>query len=348
MKYIAAFIIVFALAFNVSAKREIIKISDLNISTQKDSGATKGKISATQLDIDFGGNRFHASNHGEILNGTVEIEEHKFKANVSFITYDTDLSPDNPLITLDQLFVQDAQINFDKHEMFFVAPFVKTGTKDTIAQVKRLKASCDPKGDPSTDIDIVCLNNGNLEAEQASLVNPTTNILTNNFRALISPENITMNASKIVFTSNGGKTQVEKLKANCKNGIKTRFNIDDFIKGCLEQGHIFLDEFSEFKNIAKVQLENKALVDLEDIKYVKLDVNDSDFDIRSRIKVFFHFNLKVLGKMAHLPEEHILKLSIRKASIAGIPAKTLTLMILKLFMEEDSIEIKGDTIFIAL
>ncbi|ATH08248.1 hypothetical protein BIY24_09880 [Halobacteriovorax marinus] len=330
------------------AKREIIKISNLNITTQKKDGATTGQLSATELDVDFGGNKFKARDGGKILNGSVEIKDNKFKARVSFVTYDTELAPDNPLVTLDQLFVENAQINFDKEEMFFTTKSIKTGTRETSVSAIALQGSCDPKGDASTDIDIVCLNHGDLEAQQAQLKSPTTNILTHNFRAFISPDTIALDSNKLIFSSNNDQTGVERLKANCNNGIKKRFSIDDFIAGCIEQSHIFLDEFSEVKKISKVQLPNKALVDLEDIKYLKFDINNGNFDLRSKIKIFFRLNLKVLGTIEHLVEEHIIKLNIDKASIAGIPAKTLTLMILKLFMEEDSIRIEGDTIYIAL
>mgnify|MGYP001088131381 CR=1 FL=1 len=339
---------IFSIAVSAHAKREIIKISDLNITTNKENGMTLGKISATDLNVDFGGNEFQAQDNGNLLKGNVEIKDQQFSAKVSFVTYKTNLALDNPLVTLDHLFLKDALINFDRKEMFFEAPYIKTGTEDTTVSAKRLKGSCDPKGDASTDIDIVCLNNGVLESEQAQLINQTMNILTNNTTALISPEAIAIDASKIIFTSNGGKTQVEKLKADCSNGIKTRFNIDDFIEGCLQQAHIFLDDFSEFNEVPKIQLENKALVDLEDIKFIKVNIKDSYFDIRSRIKIFFKLNLKVNGKMEHNQENHILKINVVRASIAGIPAKTLTLMILKLFLEEDSIKIEGDTIYIAL
>lgn len=337
-----------SIAMPTYAKREIIKISNLNITTNKESGTTLGKISASELNIDFGGNEFQAQDGGNLLKGSVEIKEQQFSAKVSFVTYNTTLALDNPLITLDHLYLRDALINFDKEEMFFETPYIKTGTEETTVSAKRLKGSCDPKGDASTDIDIVCLNNGILESEQAQIINPTLNILTNNTRALISPETIAIDASKIIFTSNGGKTQVEKLKADCTNGIKSRFNINDFIQGCLQQAHIFLDEFSEFNETPKILLENKGLVDLEDIKFVKVDVKNKRFDIRSRIKIFFHLNLKVNGIMEHNEENHTLKINVARASIAGIPAKTLTLMILKLFMEEDSIKIEGDTIYIAL
>lgn len=338
----------FSLATSAYTKREIIKISDLNITTNKENGTTLGKISASELNVDFGGNEFQAEDNGKLLKGSVEIKDQQFSAKVSFVTYKTSLALDNPLITLDHLFLKDALINFDKEEMFFDVPYIKTGNEDTTVSSKNLKGSCDPKGDTSTDIDIVCLKNGVLESEQAQLINQSMNILTNNTTALISPETIAIDASKIIFTSNGGKTQVEKLKADCTNGVKTRFDINDFIEGCLQQAHIFLDEFSEFNEVPKINLNNKGLVDLEDIKFVKVDIRNKYFDIRSRIKIFFHLNLKVNGQVVHDEEKHILKISVAKATIAGVPAKTMTLMILKLFLEEDSIKIEGDTIYIAL
>ncbi len=330
------------------AKREIVKISNLNIATNKDGGTTLGKLSWTDFNVDFGGNIISANNQGEPLNGSFSINDQKFNAKLSFATYKTELSVDNPLITLDHLHLKDAQVNFDKDEMSFETPSLKIGTNNTTVSAKSLKGSCDPKGDPSTDIDIVCLSNGDLKAQQAQLINDTINILTNSFKAYITPATIAIDASKNVFSSNGADTLVAKLKADCSNGIRTRFNIEDFISGCLKESHIALDGFSQIKEVPKLQLENKELANLQDIKYVKVDINENRFFLLSRIRVLFLVNLKVSGEIEHLPEDEILKLKISKAYIAGIPAKTLTLSILQTFLEEDSIQIKGDTIYIAL
>ena len=330
------------------AKREIVKISNLNIATNKDGGTTLGKLSWTDFNVDFGGNIISANNQGEPLDGSFRISDQQFDAKLAFATYKTELSVDNPLITLDQLHLKDAQVNFDKDDMSFETPSVKIGTNNTTVSAKALKGSCDPKGDPTTDIDIVCLNNGDLQAEQAQLVNDTINILTNSFKAYITPEAIALDASKNVFSSNGADTLVNKLKADCSNGIRTRFNINDFISGCLEKSHISLDGFSQIKEVPKLQLENKELASLQDIRFVKVDINQKKFFLLSRIRVLFMVNLKVSGELEHLQEEEILKLKISKAYIAGIPAKTLTLSILQTFLEEDSIQIKGDTIYIAI
>ncbi|OUS00154.1 hypothetical protein A9Q84_02940 [Halobacteriovorax marinus] len=338
--------------FNSFAARDIFEIKNLSVETQKTDGLVQGKLEAQKLYIKYGKDTFEAGGVEGLIEGQVEIIDKVFKAKTSLITYTTQLEADNPLVTLDELLIENANLNLNKDEAFFEIPKIRILMDKTTLETESLRGSCDPKGDTTTDIDIVCLQNGNIHSPSVHFINDSMNLLTRNLNTTITPELISLDSAQTIFTSDGQKTKVNILQVRCKNGITGRFKEEDFIAGCFNQSSFYLDGFSEFKNLKKLKSYNpkntKALVDLKDIKNLRVSINNHNVSVTAKIKILFTFKLKVRGIINYLVEEDILKLEIKKASIAGIPAKSLTMMILKLFLEEDSIRIDGDTIYISV
>ncbi|WP_127717481.1 hypothetical protein [Halobacteriovorax sp. HLS] len=352
MKQYSFYILSFIICFNSYALRDIFQISDLNVHTSKVNKLVQGELKATKLYIEYNGNAFEASNKNEVIDANVTIHENIFKAKASILKYSTKLENDNPLIALDDLKIENAQINFGKEEMSFDIPHVKIKIDQTSVSANEFRGHCDPQGDSSTDIDIVCMKNGEVNSKVVHFINESLNMKAANFSTTISPASIELNSDKAVFTSDGQLTQVNIFKAYCNNGISKRFNQLELLEGCFEKSFIYLDGFSEFKNtkqrVNPHSKDDKALIDLEDIKNLRVEIENSNVSIRAKIKIIFHFNLKVRGLIEYIVAEDLIKLDIKKATFAGIPAKSLTLMLLKLFLEEDSIRIEGDTIFIAM
>lgn len=334
------------------AARDIFEIDNLSVKTQKTDGFVQGKVEASKLFIKYGGDTFEAGDESETIKAQVEIVDKVFKAKTSFLTYTTLLEADNPLVTLDELFLENARVKLNKSEANFEIPRAKILMDKTSIETESISGSCDPLGDTTTDIDIVCLKNGKIQSPMVHFINDSMNLLTRNLSTTITPDLLSLDSEKTTFTSDGQRTQVNILQVRCKNGIQGRFKEEDFIAGCFSASSYYLDGFSEFKNLKKLKSykssSSKALIDLDDIKNLRINISNHNLDLSAKVKIIFRFKLKVKGIIDYLVEEDVIKLEIKKASIAGIPAKSLTMMILKLFLEEDSIRIDGDTIYIAV
>jgi hypothetical protein len=340
------------ISLNSYSARDIFQISDLSVSTVKVDKLVQGELEASKLYVKYNGDAFEASKEDSNITATVSILDNIFNAKAAFIKYSTTLEDDNPLIALDELIIKNGQINFGKTEMNFNIPALSLKIDQSIANTINLTGNCDPQGDTSTDVDIVCLKNGNVNMQEMHFQNESLNMQAHGFQTTITPELITTNSNKTIFTSDGQRTQVNIFQARCKNAIKRRFNQLELLEGCFESSNFYLDGFSEFKRlktiIPKSSTTNKALVDLEDIKNLRVNISNNTALIKAKVKVIFNFNLKVRATIDYILEEDTIRLDIKKATIAGIPAKSLTLMLLKLFLEEDSIRIEGDTIYIKM
>jgi hypothetical protein len=351
MNYISIGLISFLLSSFTFAARDTFIINELNVKTLKTQKIVQGEIKAKNLFVKYNGNEFEArDDSGKLVEANVSIFENVFKANTSFLKYQTTLEDDNPLIALDELTLTNANVNFGKTEMFFELPKASIQLDGTSVAADEITGHCDPKGDTTTDVDIVCLKNGVVTMSKVHFINESIDMLAKGLNTTITPDTLGITSDSTLFTSGGQKTQVNIFKANCRNAIKRRFNQAEMLNGCFQSADFYLDGFSEFKRKQLVSLEDntKALVDLEDIKKLQISIRNHAISLRAKVKIIFNFNLKVRGKINFLEEQKIIKLDIEKASIAGIPAKSLTLMVLKMFLDEDSIKIEGDTIFIAV
>ena len=341
-----------SLTVNSFGVRDIFQISDLSVKTSKVDKLVEGELHASKLYIKYNGDAFEASKEDTKISATVSILDNVFKAKAAFIQYSTKLENDNPLIALDELIINNAQVNFGKEEMSFSIPEIDIKIDQTSVRATNLIGNCDPKGDASTDVDLVCLKNGNVNMEKIHFQNESMNMEAHGLQTTITPELFVTSSDRTVFTSDGQRTQVNVFQASCKNGIDRRFNQLELLEGCFESSKIYLDGFSEFKRlktiIPKSTTHAKGLVDLEDIKNLRIAISNNVANIRAKVKVIFNFNLKLRGRIDYILIQDTIRLDIEKATIAGIPAKSLTLMLLKLFLEEDSIRIDGETIYIKM
>ena len=333
------------------AARDTFILKELNVTTVKAQKIVNGDITAKSLSIKYSGNEFKARNSsGDPVEASVSIFDRVFNASSSFLKYSTTLEDDNPLIALDELTLTNGNIHFDKIEMNFSLPYARIKLGQTSLEANSLIGLCDPLGDTTTDVDIVCLKNGHVDIDKIHFINDSIDMLGKGLNVTITPENLNFNSNSTLFISGEQRTRVNTFKVNCKNGIDRRFNRAELLAGCFESANLHLDGFSEYEKSQVLKLSNnsKGLIDLEDIKNLKVDIRNHAVNIHAKIKIFFHFKFKVRSQIHFLEEQGIVKLDIEKATMAGIPAKSLTLMLLKMFLDEDSIKIEDDTIFIAL
>jgi len=330
------------LCSNSWAKREAIIAKNLDISSSKSGDKVTGEISANFLDVDYEEHNFKAYDDDMAMSGTFEIEKQNLKTKVSFIEFSTKLEEDNPLAQLDRLELVDTELKFNRESMLFNSPSLLLQSRGDSVTALNLRGECDPLGDSTTDVDIVCLKNGKLNSSDVHIQNPSINLRMKNLNTTITPSDISLKTNQAEFRSNGEVTIVKDFKLRCKNLIKRRFKEDEVVAGCLKSSNIDLDRFDE----RKVKSIEKGIVDLEDIRNLRIEIRDSSLVLKSKIKILFKISLRVYGKIHYIPEQKLIRLDITKARFAGIPAKKLTMMIMKLFIEEDSIRIDDDTIFI--
>ncbi len=193
-----------------------------------------------------------------------------------------------------------------------------------------------------------CLELSHLSANRVSFKRSALDFTVSKGDVILNDSGLSIMAEKGVFNNGDGNTLVEKIEFNCGRLDIDINNPNPFaiMNGCLKRSHLFIERFinesESYKNL------EEGLLDINDFKKFKLEVNDSNFKIKTKVKVVGRVSVKIEGNALLDQASKELKLTITRASIAGIPARPLALYIIESFLDNDMIIIDGNTITIKL
>jgi hypothetical protein len=208
-------------------------------------------------------------------------------------------------------------------------------------------------------VDKACLTESN---SSFGVISFDQNVLDADFidaKVNIDPSSFTLLAHKGRFNDPETTTEVDEFELHCAQ-LQKAMTVDPYrlLQGCLYEGRVKIEGMDTNDKMTAVVDEiwpelvekipelkdNKALVDLDNIRDINLSINQGQLSLTAKVKALFWVKIKLRGTVALITKNSELHFRIQKATILGIPTKKLAYRLIEKFGNGDFIEIRGDVI----
>jgi|GEM_PF-2691246 len=329
--------------------------------TSPESPLIEGKAIARGVEIDFGSEKFELDKGSNPVEVEVSWNEESSRLAIKKdgLRFSTPLAEGLGIRGLDRVTLHDASVTLDKKGVTMKGKSLSFAHELFSGNFSNANIFCPTYGNISTEIDVVCLREsrsevGVIEVRQRGLDADFINAISD-----ITPESFSLEALTARFNDDVDSTEVRSFSMSCKNLVEA-MQVDHYriLQGCLDDGKMnissmdvsqaFVEAFEEVwpKAVAQghVTENQKALIDLDNIKDVSLTLSNGDLNFMAKIKAVFRVKIKVKGKLSIDVKAGELLFKIERATIWGIPTGKLAYRIIEKFARKDFLEIRGDII----
>lgn len=329
--------------------------------TSPDSSLIEGKAIARGVQIDFGSEKFELEKGSKPVEVEVSWNEENSRLAIKKdgLKFSTPLAEGLGIRGLDRVTLHDAFVTLDKKGVTMKGKSLFFAHELFSGNFTNANIFCPTYGSLSTEIDVVCLREshsevGVIEVRQRGLDADFINAISD-----ITPESFSLEALTARFNDDIDSTEVNSFSMSCKNLVEA-MQVDHYkiLQGCLDDGTMnissmdvsqaLVEAFEEVwpKAVAEglVKEDQKALIDLDNIKDVSLTLSSGDLNFIAKIKAIFRVKIKVKGKVSIDVKAGELLFKIDRATIWGIPTGKLAYRIIEKFARKDFLEIRGDII----
>ncbi len=247
-----------------------------------------------------------------------------------------------------ELSIKNDHLNFDATKMW--------GTyKDS--RFSFVNGSLDCKKDPTlNELDVERFVNGCLELTsfKGGLLNwkqAALDVEVDGLTLKIDSGSFNIKSDTVRFKTNEGVTEVQRFNYLCEKLDVDTDNSNTYIllNGCLKGSHLSMYRFNSNSKSPKRSLSTgKGIIDINDLKNIDMAVRDGNFSLTAKVKVIARLKVLIKGNIELNELQEKLTIAIDKARIAGLPARSFAMFIIRNFIDEEVIEIDGNKIIVTL
>ncbi len=196
-----------------------------------------------------------------------------------------------------------------------------------------------------------CLEETNFRSSVLSLKQPALDVLIEGMKLDIDSGSFKVNADLMKFKTSEGHTDVDNFNYICD---KLDIDINNsntyvLVNGCLKGSHLTVYRFnSHHKSGTRIIKTDKGLIDINDLKNIELTLRERSFELTAKVKIIARLLVRIKGYIELDEQNDEMIIDITKARIAGVPARSFAMFIIKNFIKGDMISVRGNKIIISL
>lgn len=326
-------------------------------------GVLAGTVEANDVVIDFGTEKFEIENPGQrVIDAEIEWNETNFRLSVKKdgLKFSTPLIEGLGLTGVNSIHLQKAVVELNMKGILMKGNQLAFNHKALTANFTSAHIFCPTYGEFTTEIDEACLKES---TANIGVISFEQNALDADFidaRSFIKEDTFRLTAHKARFNDEEDSTDVDDFSLQCHRLTSKALQMDPYslLQGCLKSSAVSIskmDTKDRFKEVVdeiwsdillkKPELATqKALVDLDNIRDITLNINEGRLFLQARVKMLFRVNVKLRGSVRLDTAKSELLFKIDRATIWGIPTGKLAYRLIEKFGRGDFIEIRGDLI----